>query len=247
MRWRVIGPEKRRGPTNLALEEACIENVGIGRSPPTVFFYEWEKPAVIIGHFQKLHDEVDVPLCEQHGVDIIRRITGGGAMYQDDKAMTFGVIAPENEMPASINSCYHEVCGKIIDALGMLGIEAEFKPINDITVAGKKISGSAMTKRKGAVMVHGTLLHTIDVEKMFTFLKVGRTKISDKGIQSVKERVTSITHHKDVSRGEVYDALARAFTEGKEFYTGQWSEGEILRAKQLIQERYINPEWIYRR
>lgn len=245
--WRIIGPERRRGQLNLALEEACMEAVGSGKSPPTIFFYEWEKPAVIIGHFQKLHDEVDVGLCRQHGVDIIRRITGGGAMYQDDKAMTFGVIAPDGMLPGDINKAYRHVCGHIVDALELLGIPSEFKPINDITVAGKKVSGSALTRRSGATMVHGTLLYTLDVEKMFTFLKVGRAKISDKGIQSVKERVTSISHHKDVPKGDVYKALVSAFTKDREFHHGKWTDSEMRRAEELLRERYTNPEWVHRR
>ncbi|MBI4020534.1 MAG: lipoate--protein ligase family protein, partial [Candidatus Aenigmarchaeota archaeon] len=200
MQWRVIGPEKRRGVMNLALEEACMEAVGAGEASPTIFFYEWEKPAVIIGHFQKLHDEVDVDECGKHGVDIIRRITGGGAMYQDGEAMTFSMITPEALLPHDVNQAYRRVCGHIVDALRLLGIESEFKPINDIIVTGKKVSGSALTRRNGATMVHGTLLYTLDVDKMFAYLKVGRTKISDKGIQSVKERVTAIKHHKDVAK-----------------------------------------------
>lgn len=247
MKWRVIGPERRRGFMSLSLEEACMEAVGAGAAPPTIFFYEWEKPAVIIGHFQKLHDEVDAEECKRQGVDIIRRMTGGGAMYQDDQAMTFGVIARENMLPRSISEAYKEVCSRIVDALALLEIESEFKPINDIVVAGKKVSGSALTKRHGAVMVHGTLLHTLDVEKMFTFLKVGRTKISDKGIESVKERVTSISHHKNATKDEVYRALLSAFTREKEFHNGSWTDSEVRRAEELQRERYTNPEWINRR
>ena len=168
-------------------------------------------------------------------------------MYQDNDAMTFGVIAPEKMLPIDINQAYREVCGKIVSALDVIGITAEFKPINDIVVAGKKISGSALTRRSGATMVHGTLLHTLDVEKMFTFLKVSRAKISDKGIQSVRERVTSIAHHRNVGKKEVYDALAFAFTRGKDFYTGEWSKEEIRRAEELLKERYMNQEWIERR
>jgi lipoate-protein ligase A len=247
MKWRVIGPERRRGFMNLALEEACMEAAGAGKVPPTIFFYEWERPAVIIGHFQKLHDEVDEEECKKHGVDIIRRITGGGAMYQDNEAMTFGVIAPQNLLPIDINQAYMHVCSRIVDALALLGIEAEFKPINDIVIAGKKVSGSALTRRYGATMVHGTLLHTLNVEKMFTFLKVGRAKISDKGIQSAKERVTAITHHKNATRDDVYNALVAAFTKNREFHRSSWTDFELQRAEQLLKERYMNPEWVYRR
>ena len=244
----MIGPERRSGFMNLALEEACIEAVGVGKAPPTIFLYEWERPAVIIGYFQKLHDEIDADACSRHGIDIIRRITGGGAMYQDNESMTFSFIAPEGIMPSGINESYRKVCGHIIDALNELGIESEFKPINDIIIGGKKVSGSALTRRNGAVMVHGTLLHTLDVEKMFTFLKVGRAKISDKGIQSVKERVTAITHHKDATRDEVYQALIKAFSKGKKIHPASpWTDSEIQRAGELLKERYMNPGWTYKR
>ncbi len=247
MEWRIIGPERRKGQMNLALEEACIEAVASGKAPPTLFFYEWENPAVIIGHFQKVHDEVDAEACRIHGVDIIRRITGGGAMYQDGEGMTYGFIVPDTALPNDIGQIYRHVCGNIVEALKLLGILSEFKPINDIVISGKKVSGSAMTKRCGAVLVHGTLLHTLDVEKMFRFLKVGRTKISDKGIASVKERVTAITDHRKVTKEDLYNALAAAFTKNKDYQRGGWTDFELQRAGELLKERYMNPEWIYRR
>jgi lipoate---protein ligase len=246
--WRVIGPEKRRGALNLALEEACLESISRNEAPPTLFFYEWEKPAVIIGYFQKLHSEVNVEACGLAGIDIIRRISGGGAMYQDnDGGLTFGVIAPENALPKDINEAYRFVCGRVIDGLRAIGIKSEFKPINDIQVNGKKISGSAQTRRKNAVLVHGTLLYTLDAGKMFTFLTVGKEKISDKFIASVHDRVTSIKDQKDVTKGQIYDALIKAFASEKNFYRGQWTAEELSRAEKIVKERHENPDWVYMR
>ncbi len=248
MKWRVIGPERRRGFMSLALEEACVERVGKGDVPPTLFFYEWEKPAVIVGHFQKIHDELNIDNCKLHDLDIIRRTTGGGAIYQDDQGgLTFGVIVPDQMVSKDINKTYQEICAGVVRGLSNLGIQSEFKPINDIIVNGKKISGSAQTRRSGAVLVHGTLLYDLDVKKMFTFLRASQEKISDKMIQSIEERVTSIRHHKAVTKEDVYAALIKGFLDGKDFSHDSWTTEELQRAEQLVKERYTNPEWVYRR
>ncbi len=246
MKWRVIKMEACDACTNMAIEEAAWEGVRNGTSPPTIRFYCYKPRAVSIGCFQSIWDEVNLEECKKRGIDVIRRWTGGGAVYHD-REITYGVIAPLSIFPKNIIESYRLVCGWIIKALESLGIEAEFRPINDILVGGKKISGSAQTRRGGVLLQHGTLLYDLDLATMFGVLNVSREKISDKMIKSAEERVTCVLRHCDLDKSDVYQALVVAFTEGMDFEFGTWSEDEIARARELAERRYGNEEWLYLR
>ncbi len=232
---------------NMALDESCIEHVANGASP-TVRFYDYDNHAAIIGFFQKMHEEVDVEFCRMNDIHCVRRITGGGAMYLDkDGAITYSVVAPEHMLPKNIHDSYREVSQWVINGLRKIGIESEFKPINDITINGRKVSGSALTKKKNVVMVHGTILYSLDVERMFRVLKVPKEKISDKMIKDVKERVTSILDHTSINREDVYRVLQNSFSENKEHVIGQWNQEELERARELVESKYKSEDWVFRR
>lgn len=276
--WRVIELETRDAFMNMALDEACCEAVAGASVLPTIRFYRWQPSAVSIGYFQSLEDEINVEACmgtetgtalASSRIDIIRRRTGGGAVYHDyEGEITYSVIVPEKmlshigedgiERPLGITESYHEICGWIVKGLARVGIEADFKPINDIVAKVgvgsdggamfKKISGNAQTRRGGVVLQHGTILFNVDVRKMFSLLKVGKEKIADKLIAAVEDRVTSVTHVKpEVTREALYEALKAGFTEGKTYEVGTWSESELVRASALADERYRTKEWNWMR
>lgn len=248
MKWRIIPLQTNNAFMNMALDEAVCESVSSGKSAPTIRFYTWTPSAVSIGYFQSLNDEVDTNVAKELGVDIVRRRTGGGAVYHDTKGeMTYSVIAPESIMPSGIRESYQLICGWIIESLKNLGIESEFKPINDIIAGGKKISGNAQTRRNGVLLQHGTLLYDLDVRTMFTLLKVPKEKISDKMIQSVEERVTKVLNFGNFPMPAVYDAMIKGFTSGKEYEMGSLTGEELNRAKELAESRYKADEWNYRR
>jgi len=242
MKWRVIPYQENDAFFNMAIDEAVSEAVGSGESPATIRFYGWNPRAVSIGYFQSLAREVDLAECRRAGVDVVRRRTGGGAVFHDSE-ITYSIIGPESLFPKDIIASYREICGFLIHALGMLGIEGEFKPINDITVGGKKISGNAQTRRAGVLLQHGTLLYEVDVERMFTVLRVPDEKIKDKMIASARERVTSIRQQKGVAREEVLGALMDSFTGGKDSDVGELSPKELARAGELAKSRYEKEEW----
>lgn len=244
MRWRVVSLQANSAYMNMGIDEAVSETVALGESPPTIRFYKWLPSAVSIGRFQSLNDEVSIENCRARGVDYVRRLTGGGAVYHDSKGeITYSVIAKEGLVPKDITKSYQLICGCIVSGLAELGIEAEFKPVNDILVAGKKISGSAQTRRNGVVLQHGTVLYDLDLRTMFTVLKVGADKISDKLIKSAEERVTRVLNHADVSAEELYEALLKGFTAGKEWEYASLSPGELSRAEELAETRYSTAEW----
>ncbi len=243
MRWRVFPFSEGTAFFNMALDEALIETISQG-APPVIRFYGWKPDAVSIGYFQSLYYEVDVERCRSDGVDVVRRITGGGAVFHSNEGeITYSIIAPQKLFPDDIIKSYKEICAPIISALSALGLKAEFVPINDIVVEGRKISGNAQTRRKGVLLQHGTLLYKVDVDRMFSYLKVPDEKIRDKIVANVKERVTAVQNFCDVSREEVYRALLDAFVEGKEWEFSSPSPHELMLAGRL-EQKYASPEWV---
>lgn len=238
---------------NMAEDEALIKT----KSEPTLRLYTWKPSAVSIGYFQSIKDEVNVNFCRKNEIDIVRRNTGGGAVFHDEKGeLTYSLIHPLSEWNRlaesigkdgnNIMETYRIVCNCLIIGLEKLGIEADFKPINDIETNGKKISGSAQTRREGYLLQHGTLLYSLNTEKMFRVLKVSDEKIRDKKIASAKERVTSITLQLGmVSFKSVVGAMILGFETGlkEKVKIGKLKKEEEDIMKKLAKEKYSCEWW----
>ncbi len=248
MRWRVVGLETHDAYFNMAIDEVLLERVSEKLSPPTIRFYRWSPSAVSIGRFQSMEEEVNVERCRETGVDYVRRITGGGAVYHDNGGeITYSLVAPEAEFPSGIRESYKDICRSIISGLALLGIKTEFMPVNDIVANGKKISGNAQTRRKGVLLQHGTILYSLDIKRMFSLLNVSKEKISDKMIKNVEERVTSVSAFGNFSLNDLYGALLEGFTEGREYDFGMWSREEIEAAEKLRIGVYGTRKWNFSR
>jgi len=233
---------------NMALDEAIAEAVTYRVAGPTLRFYGWEPSAVSIGRFQDLEEVVDLEQCDRLGVQVVRRNTGGGAVFHDSgKEITYSVVCPEDMMPSDINEAYREIGGWLVNALKLIGIEATFEPINDVLVNGKKISGSAQSRRQGIFMQHGTLLYDIDQVRMFSVLKVPPDKLDAHGIEDAAERVTSVREQKKVPWDYVIAAMVNAFIINKQWYVGDLTTDEMARAELIARKRYANEDWTYGR
>ncbi|MEM2122163.1 MAG: lipoate--protein ligase family protein [Candidatus Bathyarchaeia archaeon] len=248
--WRLIPLGVHTAALNMAVDEVILGSVSRGESPNTVRFYRWRPSAVSIGYFQSLRDEVDLDKCRLLGVDVVRRITGGGAVYHDfDGEITYSVIAREDSgIPRDILESYRVICDGIVQGLRRLGLEAEFKPVNDVVLNGRKVSGNAQTRRMGCVLQHGTILVDLDLKAMFQVLKVGGAKISDKALKSVEERVTSIRRElgRPIALEEAYTALMDGFSTAlkAEFKPLKLSRRELEEAERLAESKYGGREWL---
>ncbi len=250
--WRLLITENNSAATNMAMDRAELVAISEGRAPPTVRFFTWEPPAISIGYFQSLEEEVDLDVCKKFGVDYVRRMTGGGAVFHD-KELTYSIVIPEvhSQIPKNIMESYSRICGALIKGLKQLGIESRYAPINDIVTDGKKISGNAQTRKAKTVLQHGTILMDVDVEKMFSLLKVPNEKIRDKLISDVKQRVTSVKHilGEDISFANVSEAMKIGFE--KEFNVklneGALTREEIELTNKFEKEYFSAKEWNHRR
>lgn len=171
--------------------------------------YGWRPPAISIGYFQSMELEVRVDECRNRGIDVIRRLTGGGAVYHEAE-VTYSFIT--NVFPQDILQSYNWICDPVVKALRKLGFDARFTPLNDIVIGnGVKVSGNAQTRRKNVILQHGTILLDVDAEKMFTILKVPSEKMKDKIIDDVKKRVIGIRRpYKEVVRA-IKSSFSEAF------------------------------------
>ena len=238
--------------TNMATDEALTKSKGEG-GPDTLRFYRWKPSAVTLGYFQSVEDEVDLDALGKYGIDLNRRISGGGAVLNSAEGeITYSIIMDEEDPRISNDptESYRYLCHGIIEGLANLGIEADFKPINDIIVGPKKISGNAQIRRYGAVLHHGTILVDFDAKQMFSVLKISDIKISDKLIKQANERVTTIRQVLDrkVSFEEVRAAMEKGFAKalGVELVKGKLSTYE----QELVgefREKYASREWRFRR
>jgi lipoate-protein ligase A len=251
--WRLIDMRIEDATTQMAIDEAIAMARLRYDTPNTIRLYRWNPSAVSIGYFQSIEKEVNLEACQNYGVDVIRRITGGGAVYHDYHGeITYSIIAPitDDAIPADILESYSVICGAIVNGLRKIGVESEFKPVNDIIADGKKISGNAQTRRHGVVLQHGTILVDSDIKRMFQVLKVSEVKISDKLIRAVQERVTNIKRYlgKEISFSEVRDALVKGFEESFsiDLIRGNLTTNEETLVKEL-REKYASHEWVYKR
>lgn len=252
--WRLLDTEPRDAFYNMALDEAIATARSKNLVPNTLRFFRWEPSAVSIGYFQSMEDEVDIPACGKIGVDFVRRRTGGGAVYHDREGeLTYSLMVNQGHrlISGGFQETYQTLCSGLVLGLNLLGIPAEFKPINDIDVEGKKISGNAQTRRMNVVHQHGTVLRQVDPSVMFTVLKVPNEKIRDKLIRSVEERVTSINRflRREVSFEELKDALIYGFQDALKI---RLVPGDLLRYEEqltarLETEKYTTREWNFKR
>jgi len=225
------------GSWNMAVDEFLLYNC----KEPILRIYGWSRPCISIGYFQNI-DEVDYKKCNDMNVDVVRRITGGGAVFHDIE-LTYSFVT--KNFPQSIMESYKEISEVIIQALKNLGLDAKFSPLNDVTVDGKKVCGNAQTRKNSTLLQHGTVLLEVDVEKMFSLLNVPIEKISDKKILDVKNRVAGISKTFD----QVSDALKSSVRDvfECELVPFKLNQEDLESCQKLMDEKFSSKNWTFRR
>lgn len=201
------------------------------------FFLLWQnEPCIVIGRNQNAADEINSDYVRTRSLPVVRRMTGGGAVYHDRGNLNFSFII--NGEADRV-----ELCRQIIDVLRSIGVEAELSGRNDITVDGRKISGTAMCSHGGRSLFHGTLLISADLEAMSEALKPDETKLIGHGVKSVRSRVANLSEYtKEVSPDIIGAMLAGYMTErGGEIY--ELGESDIEAIEKLRDSKYSTDEW----
>ncbi len=252
LRWRTYDWQLLRGEPlsplmHMALDEALTVAVGSGRRPPTLRIWEWAASAVVIGRFQSARNEVDSEGAQRHSVQVVRRITGGGAMFiEPGNTITYSIYAPP-ELVAGMRmiESYAFLDQWVLDALASLGMQAWYQPINDITSAAGKIGGAAQTRRGGALLHHVTMSYDIDTPKMLEVLRIGREKLSDKGTTSAAKRVDPLRSQTGLSREAIIDRMLETFRAQNGLTESTLTPAELAEAEKLIESKFGTQGWIY--
>ena len=238
----------RTGPNNaywnMAVDEVLMNSVRKSSTEtPILRLYGWSPSAVTIGYFQSVEQELNVENCKKTGIEFVRRVTGGGAVLHDSE-LTYSFITKKH--PQNILESYRLICDPIVSCLVKLGFkEPKFVPLNDVLVDGKKVSGNAQTRKEGILLQHGTILLDVDIEKMFSVLKIPEQKIQDKLINNVKERVRGLNRtFEDVSA-----ALEQAFSTkfAAKLVVDKITSQECRASQMLIETKYGTQAWNWRR
>ncbi|MFO7168940.1 MAG: biotin/lipoate A/B protein ligase family protein [Chloroflexota bacterium] len=245
--WQLL----RDGPTSplmhMALDEVLLDAVNAGRRAPTLRIWEWSANAVVIGRFQSYRNEIDPDGARRHNVQVVRRITGGGAMFiEPGNTITYSIYAPAALVAGmSAVESYAFFDRWVLDALASLGVEAWYQPINDITSAAGKIGGAAQIRRGGAVLHHVTMAYDIDSAKMLEVLRIGREKLSDKGTTSAAKRVDPLRRQIGLPRAAIIERMIETFRAQHGLSESALTEEEIAAAQRLIETKFGTDEWLY--
>ncbi|RAP65569.1 lipoate--protein ligase [Achromobacter sp. HZ01] len=243
--WELVHEGPQPPALHMALDAIITDEVGAGRRPPTLRIWEWSAPAVVIGRFQSLKNEVDPEGARRHGIEVVRRVSGGGAMFiEPGNSITYSLSVPQALVHGmSFQESYAFLDAWVLDALQGLGIKAWYQPLNDIASEIGKIGGAAQARRSGAVLHHVTMSYDIDADKMVEVLRIGREKLSDKGTTSAKKRVDPLRTQTGLAREAIIDRMVETFAARHRLSPGQVGEATLAQAQAQALEKFSTPQW----
>ncbi len=247
--WEVLHEPAVSPRMNLALDEVLTARVGDGRRRPSLRIWEWNESAVVIGSFQSLRNEVDPDGAARHGFDVVRRISGGGAMMMAaGQIITYSLYVPAALVSGmTFADSYAFLDDWALQALRSLGIDATYQPLNDIASPTGKIGGAAQKRlANGGVLHHATLSYDIDGEMMTEVLRIGREKLSDKGTVSAAKRVDPLRRQTGLPREAIIDRFIETFARLYGAESGHITAEEYAEAEALVASKFATDAWLRR-
>ena len=227
---------------NMAFDEYCLESLSIDEP----VFYLWQnRPAVIVGFNQEVNTEVNLDYLKENGIDLVRRVTGGGAVYHDLENLNYTIVGRSEDLERD----YPEYASLLAKALQTLGVPATLSGRNDILVEGRKVSGFAKRVCKNRLMVHGTLMYNVDVDVLTNVLNPSTTKLQSKGIASVRSRVANLCDYlpeiPDIQtfNQRLEEILSNNYTDTEY----QLTETDLANIQRLTDKKFATWEWNYGR
>jgi lipoate---protein ligase len=247
--FELVGTGPLEPLQQMALDEVIARQVAESRRRPTLRIWEWASSAVIIGSYQSLRNEVDLEAAERHGIEVVRRVSGGGAMFvEPGNTITYSLYVPETLVAGmSFAESYAFLDAWVLRGLRSVGIEAEYAGLNDISSPLGKIGGAAQKRLSaGGVLHHVTMAYDIDAAKMLEVLRIGREKLSDKGTASAAKRVDPIASQTGLSREKVVEALVGEFEASYGLARVGLDEATRAEAEELARQKFATREWLAR-
>jgi len=245
--WRVIDTGLRPPAQNIALNRALLEARQAEEIPSTLRFLRFS-PSALLGYHQSAEQELNLDYCRANRVAVQRRITGGGAIYFDETQIGWELYLHRRDVGTTdMQAISRRICHAAATAISALGVDARYRPRNDIEVDGRKISGTGGAFDGNALLFQGTLLIDFDVEKMLRVLRIPAEKLSDKAIASARERVANLREllgrAPDIAlvKRNLIEAFESEF--GVEFREGELTLSEHARYQVALSE-IDTPDWV---
>lgn len=247
--WEIVHEKAVSPRMNLALDEVLTARVGAGLRNPTLRIWEWNESAVVIGSFQSYRNEVDPDGAARHGYDVVRRISGGGAMMMGAGAIvTYSLYVPASLVAGmTFADSYAFLDDWVLQALRSLGIDATYQPLNDIASPKGKIGGAAQKRLAGGgVLHHATMSYDLDGQVMTEVLRIGREKLSDKGTTSAAKRVDPLRSQTGLPREAIIERLKDTFATLYGAAPGHLTADEYAEAEALVASKFATDAWLHR-
>jgi len=246
--WDLIAYTPHSAHMHMAVDEVLLQRVIAGSRRPTVRFWDWIEPALVIGSHQSVANEVDVVAAQELGFTVTRRISGGGTMLcEPDRTITYSLYVPATVVEGlSFRQSYAALDAWAVRSFIGLGVPAAYREINDIISPRGKIAGAAQARRRGFVLHHTTIAHTMDPNLVPRLIRVGRDRLSERGVRSAEKPVSPLSWFTSVDCAGVARHMERSFASEFHVRKSEVSADELDAARELESTKYATAGWINR-
>jgi lipoate-protein ligase A len=246
--WELIPYSAHSPHMHMGLDEVLLQRVITGMRHPTVRFWEWTEPALVIGSHQSVANEVDVPAAKGLGFTVTRRMSGGGTMLcEPGRTITYSLYVPATIVSGlSFRESYAALDAWAVRSFVALGVPASYREINDIISPRGKIAGAAQARRRGFILHHTTIAHAMDPALLPRLIRIGRERLSDRGVRSADKAVSPLSWFTSLDCAGVARNLEQSFVADFNARRKDVSREELTAAQELVATKYGTAGWIDR-
>jgi lipoate-protein ligase A len=233
---------------HMALDEVLLERVIRDARRPAIRFWEWTENALVIGSHQSVMNEVDVAAARRLGFTVTRRLSGGGTMIcEPRRTITYSMYLPGTAVAGiSFRQSYAMLDAWAVRSFVELGVPASYREINDIISPRGKIAGAAQARRRNHVLHHTTIAHTMDPRLVKELIRVGRDRLSERGVRSAEKEVSPLAWFTEKTCAEVTRHMEGSFRSEFDGRLSELLEEELSDARRLVETKYATPAWVDR-
>jgi len=248
LEWELVPASPHSAHMHMALDEVLLDAVIAGRRKPLIRFWEWTERALVIGSHQSVVNEVDGAAARRLGFTVTRRMSGGGTMICEPGAtITYSMYLPGSAVAGiSFRQSYAALDAWAVRAFVALGVPASYREINDIISPRGKIAGAAQARRRGFVLHHTTVAHSMDVAIVSQLIRVGRDRLSERGVRSAEKEVSPLSWFTPLECAQVIEHLEASFADDYDATASELSLAEVEAARRLVETKYGTAAWIDR-
>jgi lipoate---protein ligase len=246
--WDLIPYTPHSAHMHMAVDEVLLQRVIGGLRRPTLRFWDWIEPALVIGSHQSVVNEVDVVAAQELGFTVTRRMSGGGTMLcEPDRTITYSLYLPATIVGGlSFRQSYAALDAWAVRSFIALGVPAAYREINDIISPRGKIAGAAQARRRGFVLHHTTIAHSMDPALLTRLVRIGRERLSERGVRSAGKAVSPLSEFTSMRCAEVARHMERGFSAEFHARISELSREELDAALELAKTKYATSGWVNR-